>query len=335
MKNSDSPVFTVGAPRSGTTLTARLMGNHSNIFMPGETHFLNDIYARRRSLGDPQVRNNLDAITVRLSTLYSRLNEFPDQERIDRLLASGALASALSGCRSYKDVFTTFMEIQMEGEGKARWGNQVPREVFEIQVLLEMFPDAKIIGCVRDVRDFLLSYQGKWRRESEETAVRLKKLYHPVITSMIWRKSNSALEQARKLYPQNVTISRYEDLVSDPERTLRYLCEFVGEAFEPEMLETQFSNSSAQERESGIFQTGINRWCGQLPESDVFLAQFICGKLMRQYHYQPTPTHPRVSSLTGIILSTPFKLFHALHANRTIRGPLVPYLWKRIRPTRI
>lgn len=63
MKNADSPVFTVGAPRSGKTLTARLTGNHSNIFMPGETRFL---------------------------------NEFPDQERIDQLLANGALASALA-----------------------------------------------------------------------------------------------------------------------------------------------------------------------------------------------------------------------------------------------
>lgn len=207
MQDTDGPVFIVGAPRSGTTLTARLLGNHPNIFMPGETHFLNDIYSRRGHLGKPENPESLDAIATRLSTLYSRLNEFPDQDRIDRLITSGDFPSALAGCRSYRDVFAAFMEIQMECEGKARWGNQVPREVFEIETLLEMFPDAKIIGCVRDVRDFLFSYREKWRRESGERAIRLKKLYHPVITATIWRKSNNALEEARKLYPENVMIS--------------------------------------------------------------------------------------------------------------------------------
>lgn len=332
MQNTDAPIFIVGAPRSGTTLTAQLLGNHSNIFMPGETHFLNDIYSRRRILGEPENLESLDAITARLSTLYSRLNELPDQERVDRLFSSGALPSALSGCRSYRDVFAAFMKTQMESEGKVRWGNQVPREVFEIKLLLEMFPNAKIIGCVRDVRDFLFSYREKWSRESDERASRLKKLYHPVITSMIWRKSNSALAQAARRYPENVLISRYEDLVNDPEGKLLKLCDFIGESFEPDMLETTFSNSSARKGEVGIFKSGINRWSGQLAESDVFIAQTLCGKLMQHHQYRAAPVRPGVVSVTGIILSTPFKLFRALHANRAIRGPLLPYLWKRIRP---
>ena len=332
MKITDGPIFIVGTPRSGTTLTARLLGSHSNIFMPGETHFLNDIYSRRRILGEPENLESLDAIVVRLSTLYSRLNEFPDQERVDRLLSSGALSSAVSGCRSYRDVFTAFMEIQMKSEGKTRWGNQVPREVLEIETLLEMFPDARVIGCVRDVRDFLFSYREKWRRESGENAARLKKLYHPVITSMIWKKSNSALELARKRHPENVTISRYEDLVNDPETKLRQLCSFIGEKFEPDMLETGFSNSSAGDGEVGIFKSGINRWSGQLADSDVFLAQTLCRKLMQRHKYSTMPVYPGVVSVTGIILSTPFKLIRALHANRAIRGPLLPYLRKRIRP---
>lgn len=332
MQNIDAPVFIVGAPRSGTTLTARLLGNHSNIFMPGETHFLNDIYARRRTLGEPVNPESLNAITARLSTLYLRLNELPDQERVDRLFASGALPAALAGCRSYGDVFAAFMEIQMKAEGKARWGNQVPREVFEIEIILEMFPDAKIIGCVRDVRSFLFSYREKWRHESGERASRLKTLYHPIITSMIWKRSNSALAEACRRHPNSVLVSRYEDLVTNPEEALQDLCNFIGESYEPNMLKINFSNSSVQNNEAGIFKSGVSRWWGQLTESEVFLAQTLCGKLMQQHNYPVATVHPGVVPLAGIILSTPFKLFRALHANTAIRGPLLPYLWKRIRP---
>ena len=162
--------------------------------------------------------------------------------------------------------------------------------------------------------------------------MRLRKLYHPVITSIIWRKSNSALMRASKAHPQSITISRYEDLINDPEGSLGHLCDFIGERFELQMVETDFSNSSNEGLETGIFKTGVGRWSGQLSDVDVFLAQVICRKLMLHYHYRPAPAHPHSLSLTGTVLSTPIKLIRALHANRAIRGPLLPYLWKRIRP---
>ncbi len=41
----------VGTPRSGTTLCASILGRHSTIYMGGENHFFEDIYARREQLG--------------------------------------------------------------------------------------------------------------------------------------------------------------------------------------------------------------------------------------------------------------------------------------------
>jgi len=52
-KNNTNPIFVVGTPRSGTILTAKILGRHSHIFMPGETHFFDDIYSRRIELGNP------------------------------------------------------------------------------------------------------------------------------------------------------------------------------------------------------------------------------------------------------------------------------------------
>lgn len=47
-KQSVAPIFVFGIPRSGTTLTAMIIGRHSRLFMSGETHYIDDIYSRRK-----------------------------------------------------------------------------------------------------------------------------------------------------------------------------------------------------------------------------------------------------------------------------------------------
>ena len=68
-----SPIFVIGAPRSGTTLTANILGRHPNIFMPGETHFFDDIYHRKSKLGNPSDEINREAIIKRLSKLIQKI----------------------------------------------------------------------------------------------------------------------------------------------------------------------------------------------------------------------------------------------------------------------
>lgn len=175
------PVFVVGPPRCGTTLTARMLGRHPAIFMPGETHFFEDIYARRQELGDPTDAAARARIIERLQTLYGRFREPPDQTRIERLFAGSDLRAALNRAHSYREIFSAFLEAQMGAVGKRRWGNQVPRDLFELDRIFAFFPDARVVACLRDPRDFLLSYRDKWQRDKEgREAERLRKLYHPV-----------------------------------------------------------------------------------------------------------------------------------------------------------
>ena len=86
-RTTSEPVFVVGTPRSGTTLTAQILGRHSTLFIPGENHFFEDIYVRwspRWSGATPQERSSM---VERLATIYGRYNQLEDQPRIDALLA--------------------------------------------------------------------------------------------------------------------------------------------------------------------------------------------------------------------------------------------------------
>ncbi len=323
-----SPVFVVGPPRSGTTLTARLLGELPQLFMPGETHFLEDIHHR---YADPDLPAHLPDILARLRTLYARYEEPEDQRRIDGLCESGAFERQLCGCATRRDLFDAFMRLQAASAGKGRWGNQVPRDVFELDTLLRMFPDARVIACIRDPRDFLVSYRDKWTVSAAAHRARLRKLYHPVLTSYLWKASAQAILAAKIRFGAAVQVMRYEDLVSDPSGTLRRLCAFIGEEFQPRVLDTRFSNSSTGERLTGISSRSAGRWRVDLPVEDAYFAQKICGPVMEKFRYRQVSLSPDRLQAARLALLAPVRTIGALSANRSMRGSTLRYLARRIR----
>lgn len=330
----DAPIFIVGAPRSGTTLTAKILGRHSRIFMPGETHFFEDIYARRKELGDLHYPETRSKVLARLLTLYERYYEREDQERVNVLFSDETLLGALRGkCIDYREMFSCFMETQMRSLHKKRWGNNVPRDIFSIREILSFYPQAKIIVCVRDIRDFLLSYKYKWRVTGPSHVERLKKLYHPIVTSLLWKSSIKLLPLIQNVVsPKNIIVVQYGDLVQDPETVVRKICTVIGEEFEPDMLNVETHNSSLEQEAKGIFSTSIDRWRTQLSQEEIFLAERIARDELAYLGYAVEPVKVSFPKLAGIIASTPMAIWRAFRVNTDMRGPLLPYLHHRLAP---
>jgi hypothetical protein len=326
-----APIFIVGPPRSGTTLMARILGRHSRIFMPGETHFFDDIYSRRRNLGDLRNGDSVEKVIARLGTLYARYNEKRDQERVDRLLGEREAIEELRACRSYEEILSCFMELQTRVAGKARWGNNVPKDIFHIKEIVSFYSDAKIVVCIRDVRDFLLSYQNKWTVTSSENVGRLKDLYHPVVTSLLWRASVKQLVRLRASVPrENFMVVHYENLVEGPERVVRGVCRVIGEDFEQNMLEVNEQNSSFSVRQNGIYSSSVGRWRGELTNEEVYTAQKITKRYLDELGYGTENLAINRFKVGCIWATLPFALWRALHANEIIRGPFFPYIARRV-----
>lgn len=328
----ERPIFVVGPPRSGTTLTAQILGRHSKIFMPGETHFFHDVYARRASLGDPDTDGGIYNIAQRLKSLYARYNEPKDQERINRLFTDSDIVESFRGrCRNYGDVMSHFMEVQMKAEGKERWGNHAPKDLFHVDEIMNYYPHAKIIVCIRDIRDFLVSYRDKWRATTEDHVERMRKLYHPLLTSLLWKTCIRQVRRIRgKLSSENLVIVKYEDLVSDTERVVRELCSYIGEDFERQMLDVASHNSSASVNTGGIFTSSVGRWDNTLDKEDVYVAQHIAGREMELMGYKRKHVAVNAVKTVWLVATAPAALAKALNANREHRGPLLPYLLRRV-----
>ena len=117
--NADpAPVFIVGMPRSGTTLTEQILDTHADVHGAGERGALRDAFQR---LGGTEAIARLDAAQL-------------DAAADEYLAALHALAP-----------------------DKARVVDKMPGNELYLGLVGRMLPGAKIIHCVRDPRDIGLS----------------------------------------------------------------------------------------------------------------------------------------------------------------------------------
>ena len=102
------------------------------------------------------------------------------------------------------------------------------------------------------------------------------------------------------------------------------------------MLNVQANNSSVvnnRKRPAGIFDTSVGRWRSALPNEDAYIAQRLVRTELRQLGYQPEALRISTKKTIGILLKAPWAGITGLIANRGKRGPLLPYIAKRLRAT--
>jgi hypothetical protein len=111
--------------------------------------------------------------------------------------------------------------------------------LFHLPQICEIFPKAKFVILVRDVRDNVVAKSDRGLNISSN-AVFLASLWNYTYANI------SYLEEQKK----NLHFVRYEDLVTHPEKTVKTLCDFLGLDFDPGMLKTEgvFSTYLEQRR---------------------------------------------------------------------------------------
>ena len=108
--------------------------------------------------------------------------------------------------------------------GKRRWIEKSVIHTFMVPKLLAARPGARLIIMVRDGRDVVASM--KTRKYAFAG-------FDELVNS--WTKANDVLREVSRR--SQAMLIRYEDLVREPESTLRKLCDHLGEPFSEKMLE--------------------------------------------------------------------------------------------------
>jgi hypothetical protein len=166
--------------------------------------------------------------------------------------------------------------------GKARWLEKTPRHLLMTDLLRRLWPEARIVRIVRDPRDVALSLAGlPFARES-------------VVGNLVRIDQDDRASRDRIAADPLAMTLRYEDLVSQPERELRRICGFVGEAYEIDMLDVRTSATAvAAEHEwwkasvSGPLTTAsVGRWRREMSADAQRFAGLHLSGFLRQHGYE-------------------------------------------------
>ncbi|MEO8509633.1 MAG: sulfotransferase [Chloroflexota bacterium] len=268
------PIFIGGPDRCGKTLVAALLGSHSRIAIPVVGSNVWTLFYGR--FGDLEVDANFDRCLAALMA-YKHIRFLdPDEARLRQALRRGG--------RTYARLFAAIQAQHAERLAKPRWGDQTGLVEAYADEIFAAYRGVRMIHMVRDPRDRYDASLSLWPEG---------KLRAGGATAR-WLYSVRLAEQNAARYGDSYRIQHYEALVHDPEATIRELCAFVGEAFEPAMmemgdmptyrakLEAGRSRSSAGPLISDAF-VGIFR--GRLAPAELAFMQSRAGSTMRRHGY--------------------------------------------------
>lgn len=272
-----APFFIVGSGRSGSTLLRMMLASHSRLTIPPETWYLIPLL-RQFSIDRPLDANEIESAISTMTGHY----RWPDM----KLDAQDFRRETARLSNPYlRDLVEIVYRTHVQAEGKARWGDKTPVYIEILPQLARMYPDSKFIHLVRDGRDVAKSFQatdwlGRWLHENTREWTRALGCH--------WRWVGSDLRD-------RILLIRYEDLVLETERTLRRICGFIGEEFEPQMLSWDLKvDEQVPARERGIHAKlklkpdaeSVARWVREMSAREMFVSEAFMGCDLARLGYE-------------------------------------------------
>lgn len=268
------PVFICGCGRSGTTLIGTLLGNHTDCLTIPEFQFKNEIInfyeSHDRSTNLSYILNKLkDHRRFKLWQLNIQSNLVLEQEEL---------------IQKPEQIINFIVSIYGETIGKKKskfWIDHTPINCKYAITLLKLFPDAKMIHIVRDGRAVASSVMPlDW---GPNTIIKAASWW------VEWVGYGLAAESFLKKH-QIIRI-KYEDLLIEPEITLKRLCSYLEIDYQPSMIEGKGFNvplySSKQHHLVGSKpdKTRVNAWEKKLKPRQIEIFENLTGDFLNYFAY--------------------------------------------------
>jgi len=172
------------------------------------------------------------------------------------------------------EVFEALIKLDIHYSDKMIWGDKSPSYISHVQLLKHIYPEAKIIHIIRDVRDHCLSTNKAWGKNMIRAAQR-------------WNDDTiKASNDIQKLDSDGIEI-RYEDLLSDVEDTLTGICDFLGITYEEAMpqLKKPSENIGEAHGKTKVVTQNKEKWRTQMSPRLIHRIESICTTQLTKYDY--------------------------------------------------
>ncbi len=229
-EQSDRPVFVVGLPRSGTTLTEQILSAHPEVYGAGELDLLADL-----ATGLPDRFGRADP-------------PWPDAAAEMTQGHVGGVGSDYLG-----------RIAQLAPETASRVIDKQPLNFWNLGLVAVALPNARIIHCRRDIRDCGLSIYSENFTPDQRWATDLSDIAH------YWRGYRRLMQHWREVSSLQILDVDYENVVADLEGQSRRLLDFAGLPWDNCVLDFHQTNRAVQtpsrwQVRQPLYQSSSGRW---------------------------------------------------------------------------
>lgn len=223
-------LFVLSAPRSGSTLLQTILAGHPELFAPPELHLL-----WFRDLAERRLAFRHDANRHLTSGAIRAMMELDG-------LAVDEASALLEGYEARHMSVSDFYALMQQRLGSRLLVDKTPANAYSLSVLQrseQLFEQPRYLHLVRHPGGMSRSFMDAHL----ERTVPFMQRHAAEFTSeqfaeLAWLTCNqNILDFLDQVPGERQHRVGYEDLVSDPESTLRSVCEFLGRDFHPEMLD--------------------------------------------------------------------------------------------------
>ncbi len=268
-------IFVGGCERSGTSLVQKLLLAHATVAGGAEFIFTREIVA-----------------------LYSRMAaEYPSHyaRRLSRHFNDAKLAE------HFVQFYAGFFDEALAGKpGATLLSEKTPSNIFAAHDLLRLFPDSRFVHVIRDGRDVLASLRNVLHRLQEQGVTDYNQATFKThrVCARWCRATDVHFSMINDAYlaPRYHGL-RYEELVSEPETTVRALYSFLdleppAAALRPEQISASEMGLpidgawTTTDNDARPFDTnGCGRWRQELPATSRLLAQLLMSDRLARLGY--------------------------------------------------
>ena len=251
----DRLIFLIGAPRSGTTLLARMLGAHSAVYQRAEPHLITPI-AHLGYFGKVQ------------KAPYDPQNVEQAIQEFVAALPRGE-ADYLDALRAYTD--TMYARIMANAPGKRFFLDKTPAYALVLPFLTRLYPGARYVVLTRHPLAVLSSYvesffDGDYRVALDHNPILAR--YVPALACMLRER------------PVPFVHVRYEELVRDPQTHVQRVCDHLGVPFEPAAIAygehgdgfKGLGDPTGVARHARPVTSSISRWAAEIAADEHTLA---------------------------------------------------------------
>lgn len=311
------PLFISGLARSGTTLLARMLSAHRDVMIGSDPYLTYFRFFRNAIIRKAAVEYDYsspfqdyyfsDDLLKIMSLVQKSSLDIPFDKNEWGALYDSVMSRASHECadllpelskllgKTYKEILDNGLNIiaQVRQSQNRKWVGI--KEVWVLEFFKPMaltYPEAHFIIIQRDPRAIMASMLKLGSEDTSQRGHSLSVLRH-------WRKYTAfrCYYQADPLFSNRLYCLNYEDLVSNPKKISKEICDFLDIKFDPDMIDASKyinystnavweGNSSFETTTQGISQKQKERWKSQLDPRVIKLTELACGPEMPLEGYE-------------------------------------------------